>query len=229
MLTETLRLRMIEPGPEHPDTLISMNSLAAAYQVDGQNAEAIRRFEELLPLRTKKLGPDHQDTLNTMHNLAQAYREAGRKAQAISMFETVLAKRKVKLGPDHPDTLTTMNSLAAAYLETKRWADAERLLRDCLDRRERKHHDDWRCFHTMSQLGAALAGQKKFDQAEPFLTDGYRGLWARNAKISVRSKKDLIAAAAQIVPFYEAWGKPDMAAGWRQELAPLEIATKTKP
>ncbi len=229
LFTEALQLRRVEPGPDHPDTLTSMNNLAAAYQIDGQNTEAIRRFEELLPLRVAKLPEDHPDTLRTMYNLAQAYREDGRTAQAIAMFETVLSKRKAKLRTDHPDTLTTMNGLAAAYLETHRWVDAERLLRDCLERRKRTQPDDWRRFHTMSQLGAALAGQKRFDEAEPLLTGGYEGLLARESKISVRFKKDLTAAAARLVPFYEAWGKPDVAAGWRQKLAPLENPAKSQP
>ena len=54
-------------------------------------------------------------------------------------------------------------------------------------------------FHTMSQLGAALAGQKKYAEAEPLLIDGYDGMKAREAKIPAPAKKDLAAAAARIV------------------------------
>ena len=64
----------------------------------------------------------------------------------------------------------------------------------------------------MSQLGAALAGQKKDQEAEPLLIDGYEGLKARQTKIPAPSRGQLTTAAARIVPFSEAWGKPDQAA-----------------
>ncbi len=86
-------------------------------------------------------------------------------------------------------------------------------------RRERGQPDDWRRFHTMSQLGAALAGQKKCIEAEPMLLKGYEGMKVREAKIPAPSKKRLAEAAARIAPFYEAWGKPKEAADWRAKLA----------
>src|SRR5262249_33044804 len=88
----------------------------------------------------------------------------------------------------------------------------------CLDHRKKSQPDDWTCFHSMSQLGAALAGQKKYAEAEPLLIDGYEGLKAREVKIPAPAKKYLAAAAARIVPFYEAWGQPEKAAAWRAKL-----------
>ena len=41
---------------------------------------------------------------------------------------------------------------------------------------------------------------------------------AREARIAARSRRHLAAAAARIVPFYEAWGKADKAAEWRRKL-----------
>ncbi len=47
---------------------------------------------------------------------------------------------------------------------------------ECLDRRVKNQPGDWWVFLTKSQLGAALAGQKKYLEAEPLLIDGYEGL-----------------------------------------------------
>ncbi len=80
----------------------------------------------------------------------------------------------------------------------------------------------------MSQLGAALAGQGKHAQAEPLLTQGYEGMRTREAKIPALGKKRVAEAAARIVPFYEAWGKPDKAAEWRRRLGPAD-APISKP
>ena len=84
----------------------------------------------------------------------------------------------------------------------------------CLGFREKMQPDDWPRFLTMSQLGAALVGQKRYSEAEPLLIPGYDGLKAREAKIPPPQKKYLATAAAEIVPFYEAWSKPGKAAEW---------------
>ncbi len=54
-----------------------------------------------------------------------------------------------------------MNHLAGTYLATNRWAEAEVTARECLSHFEKKQPDEWLRFHAMSQLGAALAGQKR--------------------------------------------------------------------
>ena len=49
-------------GPDHPDTMNSRNSLAAAYLAAGRVAEAIPLFEQILAVRQRMLGPDDPDT-----------------------------------------------------------------------------------------------------------------------------------------------------------------------
>ena len=102
-------------GPDHPDTLTSMHTLATNYAAAGQNDRALKLGEEALTLVKAKLGPDHPDTLASMHNLAASYHVAGRYDRAIQLYEETLALRKAKLGPDHPDTLASMGSLANSF------------------------------------------------------------------------------------------------------------------
>jgi tetratricopeptide (TPR) repeat protein/tRNA A-37 threonylcarbamoyl transferase component Bud32 len=111
-------------GPEHPDTLKTMNNLASAYEKGGRTAEAIPLLEQVRPQLTKKLGPDHPDTLGALNNLACAYRGAGRTTEAIPLFEQVRQQQMQSLGPDHPHTLTTLHNLACAYLDAGRTAEA---------------------------------------------------------------------------------------------------------
>ena len=60
---ETLALQKAKLGPDHPDTLSSMNNLATSYPDAGQHDRAMKLYEETLALRRAKLGPDHPDTL----------------------------------------------------------------------------------------------------------------------------------------------------------------------
>jgi len=50
-------------GDNHPDTLISMNNLAALYQSQGKYDEAEPLYVECLKLRREVLGDNHPDTL----------------------------------------------------------------------------------------------------------------------------------------------------------------------
>jgi tetratricopeptide (TPR) repeat protein/tRNA A-37 threonylcarbamoyl transferase component Bud32 len=217
---ETLRLGKAKLGADHPDTLTKMNNLANAYRDAGRVAEAIPLFEEALRLRKAKSGPGHPNTIIGMGNLANAYRDAGRLGEAIPLFESALRTSRESLGPTHPNTLGTMNYLGDAQLAAHDWTAAADVLRECLGLREKTQPEDWRRFWTMSQLGAALAGQAMYLEAEPFLIRGYEGLEAREAKIPAPFKKRLPEAAARIVPFYEAWGKREKAEEWRMRLAP---------
>jgi hypothetical protein len=158
-----------------------------------------------------------------MNNLAAAYQGAGRLTDALPLFEEVLKRFKAKVGPVHPEALFAMNRLAGAYLDAHQWTAAEKTARECLDRRAAEAPDDWWRFHTMSQLGAALAGQKRFTEAEPLILQGYEGLKAREAKIPAYRKKRLAEAAALIEKLYASWGKTDKSTAWKTQLGLLDL------
>jgi Tetratricopeptide repeat len=60
-------------GPEHPDTLTSMNNLAATYGNQGRWPEAEKLNVQVMEARKTVLGPEHSDTLTSMGNLTVAY------------------------------------------------------------------------------------------------------------------------------------------------------------
>jgi tetratricopeptide (TPR) repeat protein len=124
-------------GPDHPDTLNALNSLAAAYLVAGRAAEAVALFEQTLAGRERQLGSDHPDTLNSQNNLATAYQGTGRVAEAVPLFEQTLAARERLLGVNHRNTVNTRGSLAAAYRDAGRTVEAIPLFEQTLAARER--------------------------------------------------------------------------------------------
>jgi tetratricopeptide (TPR) repeat protein len=115
LLEKARATRQATLGPDHPDTLTSMNDLATPYQAAGKLDLALPLLEETLKLKKAALGPKHPDTLQSMNNLAKAYQDAGKLDLAVPLFEETLKLKKAKLGPEHPETLTGMNNLALAY------------------------------------------------------------------------------------------------------------------
>jgi non-specific serine/threonine protein kinase/serine/threonine-protein kinase len=99
-------------GPDHRDTLQSMNYLALTYFYAGQNERALKlREETLMPWKTK-LEPDHPDTLGSMSALAESYGAAGQNERALKLYDETLALMRAKLGPNHPYTLAWLDGQA---------------------------------------------------------------------------------------------------------------------
>ena len=157
-------------GPDHPDTLNSRNSLAAAYLAAGRIAEAIPMFEQILAVRQRLLGPDDPETLISQNNLASAYQDAGRTAEAIRLYELNLEIRERLLGRDHPSSLNSRGNLAAAYRDGGRTAEAIPLLEQTLAERERvlgPDHPDTQA--TRKKLATAYQDTGRAVEAIPLL------------------------------------------------------------
>ena len=99
-------------GPEHPDTLTSMDNLASTYRNQGRWTEAEKLFVQVMETRKTVLGPEHPDTLTSMDNLASTYRNQGRWTEAEKLQVQVMETSKTVLGPEHPDTLMSMWNLS---------------------------------------------------------------------------------------------------------------------
>jgi tetratricopeptide (TPR) repeat protein len=150
-------------GPDHPETLRSMNGLADSYYALGRHAEALKLGKEALTLANTRLGPDDPDTLRSMQNVARSYAALGRHAEALRLREEVLWRSKAKLGPDHPDTLSGMNYLANTYAAQGRHAEALKLGKEALELRRSTlgpdHPDTLYGMHTLAISHEALDHQ----------------------------------------------------------------------
>ena len=72
----------------------------------------------------------------------------------------------------------------------------------------------------------ALAEQKKFQEAEPLLVEGYSGMKAREAKIPPTAKTRLPEAIQRLVDLSVAWEKPEQAADWQKPLDQAQATLK---
>jgi hypothetical protein len=121
-----------------------------------------------------------------------------------------------------------MADLALTYQAQGKFASSEALAREAVERDREKQPEDWQRFFAESLLGASLAGQKKYAEAEPLLLAGYQGMNARKDKIAVPDNYHLERAGEWLAQLYQAWGKPQKAAEWRQQLQQTKIAAAPK-
>jgi hypothetical protein len=70
----------------------------------------------------------------------------------------------------------------------------------------------------VSLLGASLAGQARFEQAESLLLAGYQGLSQRKESIPWASRSAPKEAGERIVQLYRDWQKTGKAAEWQTRL-----------
>jgi tetratricopeptide (TPR) repeat protein len=96
-------------GPEHPDTLISMNNLAETMKAQGDLASARQLHEQLLDISRRVLGQEHPATLNSMNNLAATMNAQGDLAGARKLKEQVLEVSQQVRGQDDPFTLRELS------------------------------------------------------------------------------------------------------------------------
>ena len=139
--------------------------------------------------------------------------------QAASLLEKVLETQRRVLGNEHPDTVETLFSLAQVRIDQQHYLDAEPAVREALASYQRIEADDWQYFATRGLLGATLAGQKKFADAEPLLISGYNGMVQRQQTMSAPDRPIIREAGNRIVKLYRDWRKPDEAAAWEANLA----------
>ena len=230
LFEQTVKLRKAKLGLEHPDTLTSMYVLAAAYSDAGRLAEALPLFEQTLEISGAKLGPEHQVTLTAMSSLAKAYLAGEQPEKALPLFDKLIASFRGRATPDDPGFAGVLALVALELLQHRQYAAAETYVRECLTIREKKWPDDWSFFNAKSMLGGALAGQKKFQEAEPLLLEGYQGMKAREANISPEGKPRLPEAIQRLIDLYLAWEKPEQAAEWQKLLDQAKATLKdTEP
>jgi eukaryotic-like serine/threonine-protein kinase len=154
-------------GPEHPETLRSMNSVAAVVYNEGHYAEAEKLFREMLDIRRRVLGPEAPDTLASMGNLAGVLTDEGRYAEAEKLSRETLDIRRRVSGPEHTQTLILMSNLAILLREEGRYSEAEKLHREVLDIRRRilglQHPNT---LDVMSNLASDLDDEGRYVEAE---------------------------------------------------------------
>lgn len=204
-------------GSQHPSTLISMDNLAQIESERGKYGEAEVLFSRTLESQRHALGPEHPSTLETLSDFASMYQREGKYAIAENRATQALAGLRHALGSEHRDTMEAAVDLALAYVSQGKFAQGEALAREALEFDQTDQPDNWQRFRAASLLGASLAGQKKYSEAEPLLLEGYQGMVARKDQIGVPDWYHLDRSREWVAQLYQSWGKLEKAAKWRKK------------
>lgn len=220
LLKRVIELRRSTLGEDNDQTLKSMGALAEVYETEGKHAEAESLCIRTLAAQRRVLGEEHPDTVQTMIDLAEIRRNEGNYAQAepLALKSIEIRRRKT---PQDPDMAESLALLADLRLRERRYTEAEHQLRESVNILERlaPQARTWGYYNARSRLGASLAGQNKYQEAEPLLISGFEGMFERRARIAAYNRPELERAGKRIVQLYEDWRKPDKAAEWRKKLA----------
>jgi predicted Ser/Thr protein kinase len=166
-LERALDLRKRTLGPEHADTLTSMDELGVLYNLEGKYAQAEALLTRVSEARQRALGSNHKDTLTAESDLALAISYRGDDARAEPLFVKLLEAERHVQGEEHPDTILAMDSLASVYLRLGKFAQAEPLLERVVELNRRvlgPEHPDTSA--SMNSLAVAYRLQGKYPQAD---------------------------------------------------------------
>jgi tetratricopeptide (TPR) repeat protein len=221
LFEELLAIRSTICGPTHPSTLGTMHYLALDYRDTDRFTESIELHEKVLDGLKSTYGPEHESMNWPMQTFAEVCQRAGKFDRADQLLRAVLEQ----LGKQK-DSLNVRNGranalgwLAVNLLLQERYDEAEPLVRKAIaiDQYEKP-----RRFYWMSVLGAVLLGQKKYEEAESFLLQGYEGIKQLEATLRAPLRRFVAEAGSRVVRFYELTNQPEKARDWREKLKARE-------
>ena len=132
------------------------------------------------------LGPQHTTTLGFLADRALLYLQEGKRELAEADATQVLTGRRRAGGSEDPsDVHLAAADLALILISEGKFAESEPIARENLEFNVKEQPDRWQRFRAESLLGAALAGEKKYAEAEPLLLAGYQGMLSRKEKMGV--------------------------------------------
>ncbi|PYV62017.1 MAG: hypothetical protein DMG97_41475 [Acidobacteria bacterium] len=85
-MRETLDIRHRVLGPDHRDTLMSMNNLANMLFLEGRHGDDEELAREALAIQRRVLGPDHPDTAMSTYDLGGITLHKGKRDEALSLL-----------------------------------------------------------------------------------------------------------------------------------------------
>jgi eukaryotic-like serine/threonine-protein kinase len=214
---QTLEIRRRVLGPESVETLMSMVNLADDYSDEKKYSLAEPLFGQTIEIHRRASALKSRHALATLSDAAFMYQREGKYAIAENYEAQALAGWQQAAGSNSAIAMDAAADLATTYVSEGKFAAAEPLARQAVEFDRRNRPDDWQRFRAETLLGASLAGQKKFPEAEPLLLEGYRGMLAQKERIAAPNWYHLDLASAWAVQLYRAWRKPEKAAAWERE------------
>ena len=210
-------------GPDHPDTLTTLNALGVAYWRAGKLPHALPLFEQAAAdLEKHNYVDERVKTAHLQYDCGlrsrPAIRQGGKLATEMAGGGEAEHRRRVTRLRKRGIAVLGLN-----LLDQRKYTNAEPILRECLDLREKLLEDNqatlWQVANAKSMLGEALMAGKKPVEAESLLLAGYEGLRQdENAIPDVVWKVRVAEAIQHLIDLARAKNKPDDVKKWQAEL-----------
>jgi tetratricopeptide (TPR) repeat protein len=101
LLRQVLAIFRRVQGPEHPDTVNSLNNLAVNLASQGKHSEAEVLLRQALAICRKAQGEPHVDTAKILNNLATTLEKQGKHAEAEELLHQTAAIPGKGQGDEH--------------------------------------------------------------------------------------------------------------------------------
>ena len=206
-------------GADLPDTITQEETLASFQEKNGELKQAEQTYKDTIERANRVLGPTHPQALVAISDLAYFYETQHRYTDALPLeFRGRDAALKA-YGPEQRQSISFTSTIGKDYLAISQYAKAEAEFRTALAAIVKTAPDNWKRYNLESMLGGALAGEKKYAEAEPLMLSGYDGMKERESKLSPAVVPLFREDAERVTQLYVAWGKPEKAAEWRAKLS----------
>jgi serine/threonine protein kinase/Tfp pilus assembly protein PilF len=199
-------------GPDHVAVAVSLSNLGDVLASMGRNDEAEQHYREALAIKRKALGDDHASVAITLSLLAKLLNSMGRYDEAEQLCREALEIQRAKLEPTHHRTLATASRLARILANKGDWRGAEGAYRELVELRSMAYPaGDLRITWAQVDLARCLRELGRYEEAETLLQECLRRVEDQLGPDD--DGTNLIRE--HFVALYEAWGKPDRAAPYR--------------
>ncbi|MFO0820492.1 MAG: tetratricopeptide repeat protein [Pirellulales bacterium] len=191
-------------GADHEQALKFHVNHAALLITLQRTKEAVAIYADITPRLKKHLGVDHPLTQQAVANYLWGLESIGQYAVA-EPFRREAIKEFTEAGkePEDPKFVEVRALLALNLLQQSKGVEAEEILRDVLKVRRKLAPQVWTTFNAASMLGEALLIQKKYDEAEPLLKEGFQGILKDRTQNPPGAYTRLPDAARRLVTLYD--------------------------
>jgi serine/threonine-protein kinase len=212
LLRENMETSVRVLGDDHPNAAAAKSNFGRLLLAKGNAVAAEPLLRDAMLAYGRTLGESSAEYAVRLGALASAVELQGRLAEAESMFDHALTIARGRLGDEHPQVAAHTVNLARVQIARGNGATAEPALRHALAVRERLFDaTDWRLAQVRSLLGASLATQAKYDEAEPLMLAADRGLQARPGP----EGRERAANRSRLVAMYQKEGRGKQAEVYR--------------
>jgi serine/threonine protein kinase len=205
-------------GTDSWQTATLYNNLATMHLGQDHLDAAEELLQKALVIRARDLGAKDAATTETKFHLAQLAEKKGELPAAVHLYREVVELLSEAPETDNRKLAGTLIQLAAVLGDLGDHQSAEREARLSLELYERDHPDDWRADAARSVLGAALLGQKRYEDAQALLQRGYAGLDRRWQVIPFSDRSQVREAIARLIEYYDAVENAAECSKWQDKL-----------